>query len=130
MVLRKITKSQSQNVVLKIFVKLLKSQLLLMIFYVLKKFYVDACMNIKYYFDKYFEIRFLPFFFYQWIILYLNSKQSQSSTIIFCDSYFSEKKIIKTENIMIKVGMFASDHIKSWTYTALSSWRFLWLWVF
>ena len=63
MVLRKITKSQSQNMILKIFMKLLKLRLLIMVFYILKNFYVDTYMDIKDYFDKYFEIRFLPFFF-------------------------------------------------------------------
>ena len=50
-----------------------------MVFYTKKnKIHVDAYMDTKDYFDKYFEMSTILtiFFFYQWIIFNLNSKIS------------------------------------------------------
>ena len=52
-VLRKIVKSQSVTVGLRIFLKLLKPRSPTVVFYTLKKIHVDTYMNTKDYFDKY-----------------------------------------------------------------------------
>ena len=70
---RKIVKPHSVIVVLKIFLKLLKSQSVTVVFYT-KKTRMNDYVDRKYYFDKYFEMTtILTIFFYQRIILDLSS---------------------------------------------------------
>ena len=73
-VLKKIVKPLSATVVFMIF---LKPQLPKVVFYTKKnknKIYVDAYMNTKDQFDKYFEMgTILTIFFNKWIILDINS---------------------------------------------------------
>ena len=70
---RKIVKPHSVTVVLKIFLKLLKSQSVTVVFYT-KKTRMNDYVDRKYYFDKYFEMTtILTIFFYQRIILDLSS---------------------------------------------------------
>ena len=70
---RKIVKPHCVTVVLKIFLKLLKSQSVTVVFYT-KKTRMNDYVDRKYYFDKYFEMTtILTIFFYQQIILDLSS---------------------------------------------------------
>ena len=70
---RKIVKPHYVTMVLRMFLKLLKSQSIMVIFYI-KKTRINDYVDRKYYFDKYFEMTtILIIFFYQWIILDLNS---------------------------------------------------------
>ena len=74
MVLKKIVKSQSQITILRIFLKLLKSRSPMVVFYTKKKIYMDAHVDTKDYFDKYFEMStILIIFFNLWIILVLKN---------------------------------------------------------
>ena len=63
-VLKKIVKLQSMTVILRIFLKLLKPQSPMMVFYIKKKNYVDDYVGRKDYFDKYFGINYSHYFFF------------------------------------------------------------------